>query len=115
MAKSNAPEILSVSNNGAATTQSEMAKQEFLQGLAQIPGASAETFGGETLAEQSIRVYVPDVLGPVADQVYTLQIRIHRHYRHARLNVEVEAAPNDVDKGAYSDPDPLDRERENAE
>jgi hypothetical protein len=99
-----AADIRSVPKESVTITPSELAKQEFVQGVCQIPGASVQVYGGQTLAEQSIRVFVPDVLGPVAEQVYALEVRIRRNYRHARLNVEVEAAPSGVQGGCRSIP-----------
>ena len=85
-------------------TRSELAKQEFVQGVCQIPGASVQVTGGQPLAEQSLRVFVPDVLGPVAEQVYALEVRIRRNYRHVRLDVEVEAVPAHPETAASDSP-----------
>lgn len=76
----------------ASVTETERAKQDFLQQARQIAGISVETGGGNTLAEQPIRVIVPSILGTIADQVSALEVRIRRQYRYARLNVEFEVA-----------------------
>lgn len=87
------------SGESAVLTRTEQAKQAFLDGILEIPGAVAYTYGGHTLAEQAIRVVVPDILGETADAVYALQVRIRRLYRNIRLSVEVEEADSD-DKAA---------------
>jgi hypothetical protein len=61
----------------------DMARLDFVRSVNEIPGITVEVVGAETLSDQSIRVIVPDVLGPIADQVYAVLVRIRRQYRHA--------------------------------
>ena len=71
-------------------TQTERAKQEFIDRVANIPGVSVHTFGGKTLLEQSMRVIVKDLLGSTAHQVRLAEIQVRRTYKNIKLNLDIE-------------------------
>ena len=83
-------------------TPTAKAKQAFLDGILQIPDAVAFTHGGQTLAEQAIRVIVPDILGATADAVIALEVRIRRQYCNVRLSVEIEQADTELQSASQT-------------
>ena len=84
-----------------AATQTEMAKQSFLDKVLQLHGVSVHLYGGRTLDEQSIRISVPDLLGDVASQVRQSEIQVRRKYRNVQLHVEIG------ESGDYGEPEPI--------
>ena len=75
-----------------ALSETEQARRDFIHQARKIADISIQTRHNNTLAEQSILIIVPDILGSAADQVSALEVRIRRQYRHARLNIEFEVA-----------------------
>ena len=84
-------EPVAASGESAATTQTEQANCAFLKDAQGIPGViAAKPYGGKTLAEQSIVVFVPTLLSDVSEQVIELQSRLHRVFPDARLEVRIK-------------------------
>lgn len=68
------------------------AMHEFIDCAAQIPGVlTVTTYGGKSLANQSILVEVPNLRSEAADQVYMLRRDLFRKYPDARLDVRLSA------------------------
>jgi hypothetical protein len=75
-----------------APAQLDEARSAFIREVQQLPGISAQTCNGRTPAEQTIRVFVPDILGPEVSAVYAIEVRIRRRFHHTDLNIEIEEA-----------------------
>ena len=69
-------------------SENEQARRDFVAQAQVIPQVYVQV-GGNTAMDTKIKVVVPDILGPVADQIYALEVQIRRQYRHARLHLEV--------------------------
>lgn len=85
------------STQSKVMTETEMAKQAFLDSISQLRGVSVCLHGGQTLGEQSIRIIVPDLLGDAASQIRQAEIQVRRNYRNVRLNLAIEES-EDSDK-----------------
>jgi hypothetical protein len=73
-----------------ASTYVERAKHALLERIVQIPGVHVSLSGSRGLGESTIRVVVPDILGPTATQVRMAEIYTRRQFRDVRLDLEIE-------------------------
>jgi hypothetical protein len=71
-------------------TATSQAKTRFIHEVSSVAGViQVATYGGETLGESSILVFVPSLTDETAERVATLQGEILRGFPGARLDLEV--------------------------
>ena len=62
----------------------------FINKVSQIPGVSVKVVSQERFSNSTIQVFVPNILGQTARQVYAAEVETRKQFQRTELGLEIE-------------------------